>query len=34
MLGNGTISEEDMDLFKVLDDPDEVVKHIREIVVV
>jgi uncharacterized protein (TIGR00730 family) len=34
MLVNGTISEDDMDLFKIIDDADEVVRYVKEIVVV
>lgn len=34
MLVNGTISEDDLDLFKVIDDAEEVVRYVKEIVVV
>ncbi|WP_228721350.1 MULTISPECIES: TIGR00730 family Rossman fold protein [Desulfosediminicola] len=33
LLGNGNISVDDMTLFRVLDDPDEVVSHIRKTVI-
>lgn len=33
LLGNGNVSAEDMTLFRVLDDPDEVVSHVRKTVV-
>lgn len=34
MLKEGMICQEDLDLFKVIDDPDEVVKHIQKFVIV
>lgn len=34
MLSEGMISVEDLDLFKVIDDPDEAVKHIKKFVIV
>ncbi len=34
MLKEGMICREDLDLFKVIDDPDEVVKHIQKFVIV
>ena len=33
MLAEGKISEDDLDLFKVVDDPEEVVKHIKKTVI-
>ncbi|PID76532.1 MAG: TIGR00730 family Rossman fold protein [Deltaproteobacteria bacterium] len=33
MLGRGNISEDDLDLFEILDDPEEVVNHIKKTVV-
>ena len=34
MLGQGMISREDMDLFRVLDEPEEIVEYIRKFVIV
>ena len=34
LVGNGTISESDMQLFKIIDDPDEVVEYIKKTVIV
>jgi len=34
MLGEGMISREDMDLFRVLDEPEEIVQYIRKFVIV
>ena len=33
-IGNGTISEEDMDLFEIIDDPADVVEYIKKTVIV
>ena len=33
-VGHGTISESDMQLFKIIDDPDEVVEYIKKTVIV
>jgi len=34
MLGEGMISREDMELFRVLDEPEEIVQYIRKFVIV